>query len=162
MDPEIAGTVVPLRLVHSEPKPEMPYCRHSIGCRNPATVLLTFCSRVPQPCCDECARRTWESYPDNTTIGPLGDYVDHFAAAREAALAPPPATLWQYVQVPTPANSNGFIPCMQPLCARCSRCRCRWAPAERVGGRRAGGVPCARRARGRRANGCGSDVMGAC
>ena len=41
-----------------------------------------------------------------------------------------------------------------------TRCRLtfRKFAGQRVGGRRAGGVPCARRARGRRANGCGSDI----
>lgn len=48
MDPEITGTVVPLRLVHSEPEGEVLYCRHGISCRNPATVLVTFCD---QPLC---------------------------------------------------------------------------------------------------------------
>jgi hypothetical protein len=82
MDPEITGTVVPLRLVHSEPEGEVLYCRHGISCRNPATVLVTFCDQPPLPSCDKHARQTWEHHPKLRQISPLGDYVDHFAAAR--------------------------------------------------------------------------------
>jgi len=89
MSSEATGKVIPLRLVRSEPENEVLYCRHGISCRNLATVLVTFCNQPPLPSCDKHARLTWEHHPNLTQIGLLGDYVDHFAAVREAALAPP-------------------------------------------------------------------------
>lgn len=94
MDPEITGAVIPLRLVHSGPEPEVPYCVQ-IPCmtrnrKNPATMLIRSYDNPGRPSCDSCAR--WEFDLDTSgrlSLAPLGNYVDRFAAAREAALAPP-------------------------------------------------------------------------
>jgi hypothetical protein len=91
------------------------YCR-DVGCvdRRPprrATMLMKFCSRPYLPACDQCARLTYEHHPDLTTFAPLAEYVDTFAAAKEAALA-------------TPEQITGrVIYCDQPPCEQSGRHR---------------------------------------
>lgn len=110
-----------LRLVNDNREPDDTlYCRHGTSCRNPATILMKFASGTWLPACDQCARRIYESYPHMTEFAPLADYVDLFAAAREAALATPEQVIqarqtWdtgEPIITPAPARpvqaGNGF------------------------------------------------------
>jgi hypothetical protein len=78
-----------LRLVSDNQQPGVLYCRHGAGCRNPATILVSFLGKHYLPSCDECARSTYDRHPEDTRFAPLAEYVDEFAIARETALVTP-------------------------------------------------------------------------
>jgi hypothetical protein len=69
--------------------PRVLYCQQLCYPRKAATILVSFCGGPYLPRCDECARRTYQRHPDVTRLAPLSEYVDHYAIAREAALATP-------------------------------------------------------------------------
>jgi hypothetical protein len=101
------------------------YCRHSISCRNPATVLVRFLSQAPKPSCDGCARRTWESYPGDTQLSPLGEYIDWFAEVKQASLATPGQVIrgeaitspGPAYQEPAPAPAGNGFTAEEPVAA---------------------------------------------
>jgi hypothetical protein len=83
-----------LRIVNDNERPDNTlYCRWSscaVSSRpNPATMLMDLNGTGRLPACDDCARRYYEMRPDLVTFAPLSEYVDMFAAAKEAALATP-------------------------------------------------------------------------
>jgi hypothetical protein len=82
---------VTLRLVSDHDKPgELLYCRMGGMCdiyRHRATILVSIAGNPYRPSCDECARRAYENIGDSARMAPLAEYVDMFAAAKEAALA---------------------------------------------------------------------------
>jgi hypothetical protein len=81
---------VVLRLVTDNDQPDGTlYCRHSAGCRRPATILVSFLGKPYLPSCDDCARSTYDMFPDQTAFAPLAEFVDMFEAAKQAALATP-------------------------------------------------------------------------
>jgi hypothetical protein len=79
-----------LRLVSDNNHPDgVLYCQQLCYPRKAATILVSFCGGPYLPRCDECARGTYQRHPDVTRLAPLAEYVDHYAIAREAALATP-------------------------------------------------------------------------
>ena len=82
-----------LRLVSDQDKPgEVLYCRMGGMCdigRRHATILVSVSGNPFLPSCDKCARDAYELQPNYVRLAPLAEYVDVYAAAREAALATP-------------------------------------------------------------------------
>jgi len=85
-----------LRLVSDNNQPDGGlYCQQLCHPQKPATILVSFCGGPYLPTCDECTRGTYQRHPDITRLAPLSEYVDHYAIAREAALATPEQIIGQ-------------------------------------------------------------------
>jgi hypothetical protein len=94
-----------LRLVSDNNQPDgVLYCQQLCYPRKAATILVSFCGGPYLPRCDECARGTYQRHPDVTRLAPLSEYVDHYAIAREAALATPEQIIGQATGQTWPAS----------------------------------------------------------
>lgn len=88
-----------LRLVNDNDRNVVP-CETGCG---PATILVIINNTPGIPCCDECARRYygWGGHTGKIRLAPMSEYVDMFAAAKEAAFATPE-------QITKPVQVTGF------------------------------------------------------
>jgi hypothetical protein len=101
-DPDIEDrpeeTAMTLRAVGDDERAVVP-CEYGCG---PATILVIINETPGIPCCDACARRLYNLRPDAVRLAPLAEYVDHYAIAREAALATPEQITGPVMQVVGP------------------------------------------------------------
>lgn len=113
-----------LRLVSDDERYMVP-CQ-TTSCRQPAVILVIINETPGIPCCDECARRYYEmgGHTGKIRLAPLSEYVDMYAAAKEAAFATPE-------QVAPPMQVTGFTAADDEVLRRiwldqAVYCRMRW------------------------------------
>ena len=125
-----------LRLVRDDEKPDsMLYCRWA-SCKDrqvPATILLSINGTPYMPSCDACARHHYEINPDAMRLAPLSEYVDVYAAAKEAALATPEQFTAPVQVTASTAVDDKVLRCI--WVDRVIYCRMRWQGFVKVLGR---------------------------
>jgi hypothetical protein len=111
---------VTLRLVSDDERYVVP-CQ-TTSCGQPAVILVIINETPPIACCDRCARRYYEMAAGRPIrLAPMSEYVDMYAAAREAALATPEQVMQVTASVDLDDKVLRFIWENQAI-----RCRMRW------------------------------------